>query len=129
MTRYRLLLSLVLIWGLPCLLQAQECKTNSCCEVDDCFAPCDGGWCESPYLLGDWGGSRSSLAEQGITLDASVTQYYQGVTSGGRRQEFEYSGHGEYILNTDFGKLGIQDGLFMKIRAEHRFGTPARSRP
>lgn len=106
-------------------LVAQECAdTGECGEVDALFGPCDGGWCSSPYLLGDWGGTRSSLTEQGITLDASVTQYYQGVTSGGRRQEFQYSGHGEYILNTDFGKLGVKDGLLMKIRAEHRFGTP-----
>lgn len=107
------------------LLCAQQCTdSGACCDVDSCFGPCDGGWCSSPYLLGDWGGSRSSLAEQGITLDTSVTQYYQGVTSGGRNQEFQYSGHGDYILNTDFGKLGVQDGLLMKIRAEHRFGTP-----
>ena len=103
---------------------AQECDTAEYCDTDPDMLSRDGGCFTSPYLLGDWGGLRSRLADNGITLDASVTQYYQGVTSGGRRQEFEYAGHGEYILNTDFGKLGVQDGLLMKIRAEHRFGTP-----
>lgn len=103
---------------------AQQCDTAEYCDAGLCLSPIEGGWCTSPYLLGDWGGRRSSLSEGGIILDASVTQYYQGVTSGGRRREFEYAGHGEYILNTDFGKLGVQDGLLMKIRAEHRFGNP-----
>lgn len=106
-------------------LVAQECvDTGACCDIDSCFDTTGGDWCTSPYLLGNWNGTRSSLADEGITFDASVTQYYQGVTSGGRRREFQYSGHGEYILDADFGKLGIQDGLLMKIRAEHRFGTP-----
>lgn len=129
----------ILSWpiiGLVCddSLIAQECDAvacrdgaccdGACCDGDLFFSHGDGDWCTSPYLLGDWCGTRSSLADNGITLDASVTQYHQGVTSGGRRREFEYAGHGEYILNTDFGKLGVQDGLLMKIRAEHRFGTP-----
>jgi len=105
-------------------MNAQECDTTEYCDGYPDMVSSDGGCCTSQYLLGDWGGTRSSLADNGITLDASVTQYYQGVTSGGRRREFEYAGHGEYILTTDFGKLGVHDGLLMKVRAEHRFGTP-----
>ena len=37
-----------------------------------------------PALTGDWGGLRTSLAENnGIQLDAKVHNYYQGVVSGG----------------------------------------------
>jgi len=63
-----------------------------------------------------------SLAERGITLQNNVTQFYMGNTAGGVEREFRYSGHGDYVMNTDFGKLGIQEGLFLKVRAEHRFG-------
>ncbi len=78
-------------------------------------------WCR-PKLTGNWCGMRPCLAQSGITLDADVTQFYQGVTGGGRRQRFKYGGHGDYVVDFDFGKLGVQEGLFLKLRAEHRFG-------
>jgi len=65
---------------------------------------------------------RPCLAEQGITFDADVSQFYMGVASGGAEQEFRYAGHGDYVMNIDSGKLGGPQGLFVKLRAEHRFG-------
>ena len=41
------------------------------------------------------------LEKRGIIFDADVTQFYQGVASGGREQEFMYGGHGDYVLNLD----------------------------
>jgi porin len=73
-------------------------------------------------LTGDWLGCRSTLAESGITLDADVTQFYQGVASGGLAQQFKYGGHGDYVAKVDFDKLIGQEGLFLQLRAEHRFG-------
>jgi len=74
------------------------------------------------HLTGDWHGSRNCLAEGGITFDLDVGHYFHGVASGGLDQRFVYGGHGDYVSNIDFGKLGIQQGLFVKLRAEHRFG-------
>ena len=51
-----------------------------------------------------------------------MTQFYFGDASGGLQQEFRYGGHDDLVVNTDFGKLGLQEGLFLKIRAENRFG-------
>jgi len=73
-------------------------------------------------LTGDWHGNRDWLATQGITFDLDVANFYQGVASGGLQRSFKYGGHGDYVTNVDFGKLGIQEGLFLKVRAEHRFG-------
>lgn len=73
-------------------------------------------------LTGDWLGHRESLASQGITFDLDVASFYQGVTNGGLQRHFLYGGHGDYVTNVDFGKLGLQQGLFLKVRAEHRFG-------
>ncbi len=81
-----------------------------------------GGFWERSKLTGDWGGLRSRLAQNGVTLDADVTQFYQGVTSGGRKQTFEYGGHGDYVLTGDADKLLHLPGLFVTVRAEHRFG-------
>ncbi|TWT97736.1 Carbohydrate-selective porin, OprB family [Botrimarina colliarenosi] len=73
-------------------------------------------------LTGDWWGNRSCLAEHGVTFDLDVAHFYQGVASGGLEQQFKYGGHGDYVTNVDFGKLGVQEGLFLKVRAEHRYG-------
>lgn len=84
--------------------------------------PYAGGICERPVLTGDWGGRRSSLASSGVTLDADNTSFYFGNTSGGLNRQFDYGGHGDYVFNVDSGKLGLMEGQFWKIRAEHRFG-------
>jgi len=73
-------------------------------------------------LTGDWGGNRDWLASEGITFDLDIAHFYQGVTRGGLQRQFKYGGHGDYVTNVDFGKLGLQEGLFLKVRVEHRFG-------
>ncbi|TWT40743.1 carbohydrate porin [Botrimarina hoheduenensis] len=88
---------LIVAWGFPQLLGAQP-------------------------LSGDWYGNRTWIAEQGVTFDLDVAHFYQGVSSGGLNQHAKYGGHGDYVTNVDFGKLGLQEGLFLKVRAEHRFG-------
>jgi len=67
-------------------------------------------------------GNRSWLAEHGITFDLNVGNFYQGVASGGLDRRFAYGGHGDYVTNFQLGKLGLNEGLFLKVRAEHRFG-------
>ncbi|XZE53954.1 carbohydrate porin [Planctomycetaceae bacterium SH139] len=62
------------------------------------------------------------LAESGISVSGNLTQFYFGTVSGGLKETGRYGGHGDYVANMDLGKLGIQEGLFVKIRAEHRFG-------
>ena len=62
------------------------------------------------------------LEKRGIIFDADVTQFYQGVASGGREQEFMYGGHGDYVLDLDGETLLGQEGLFLQMRGEHRFG-------
>ena len=64
----------------------------------------------------------TGLDQRGIVFNTNFTQFYQGVAHGGRDQQFVYGGHGDYVLNVDFDKLVGQQGLFMQMRAEHRFG-------
>lgn len=82
----------------------------------------DESWYGRETLTGDWGGTRTGLAESGITFDFDHAHFYQGVAHGGLNQRFAYGGHGDYVTNFDFGKLGVQEGLYLKVRAEHRFG-------
>ncbi|MCA9263177.1 MAG: carbohydrate porin [Planctomycetales bacterium] len=72
-------------------------------------------------LTGDWLGLRPALGEHGIAFAGDLANFTQGVTSGGLERRLRYGGHGDYVTNVDFGKLGIQEGLFLKVRAEHRY--------
>jgi porin len=73
-------------------------------------------------LTGDWGGVRDNLAQRGITLDVSWTQFYQGVTNGGQQQIFRYGGRGDYYLNIDAEKAGLTKGTFITLHAETLYG-------
>ncbi len=82
----------------------------------------DAGEAGRTQLTGDWFGNRSCLAEHGITFNADIANFYMGVASGGLDQRFRNGGHGDYVTNFQLGKLGFNEGLFLKIRAEHRYG-------
>jgi porin len=104
--------------GDSCDAKATSEYVSDCCCADAC------GCClfSQPQLTGDWLGHRTTLADNGIVFDADVTQFYQGVASGGLRQVFRYGGHGDYVVKFDFDKLVGREGLFVQLRAEHRFG-------
>ena len=76
----------------------------------------------APHLLGGRDGFRERQAAAGVTMLADNTSFFIGNTNGGFRQAFDYGGHGDYMLIADGGKLGGRDGLYLKVRAEHRFG-------
>ena len=42
--------------------------------------------------------SRNKLAENGFSFFGDLTQYYQGVTTGGRRSAPAYGGRGDYLM-------------------------------
>jgi porin len=64
----------------------------------------------------------TSMAQHGIVYDADATQFYQGVTSGGAEQNFEYGGKVDQFLILDGTKLGLWQGMTMTMHAETRFG-------
>ncbi len=99
----------------PCACQQAAAAAPPAPQFGGCL-------CCRPKLTGDWHGRRNCYAEQGVTFDADITQFYFGVTEGGLDRRFDYGGHGDYVLNADLGKLGVHQGLFLKLRAEHRFG-------
>lgn len=79
----------------------------------------------SPFentLTGNWGGARDTLAARGFTFKGDLTQFYQGVTSGGVRNQFQYGGKANYYLNLDGEKAGLWKGSFFNMYAESRYG-------
>jgi porin len=115
---------------------AAVCSFTTCLDAQDntavptvVIAPCEetpnpfaGDLATRPKLTGDWGGLRTMLAERGIGIDLFSTNFYQGVTSGGREQAFEHGGRLDYLLNIDGQKLGLWQGLFVNLHGETRYG-------
>lgn len=72
---------------------------------------------EWPKLTGNWWGARDTLAEHGVDLDVNLTQFYQGVTDGGKSRGFAYGGKLDYYLN-----LGPWSGFSLTTHVETRYG-------
>ena len=71
----------------------------------------------------DWGGMRTYLHDHGIDIGLRLSQYGQGVASGGVDQNGEYGGTMDYRINADLRKLfGLWDGLSVSMHARTRFG-------
>ncbi len=76
----------------------------------------------SRFLLGDWGGWRNELADDGITFDFQWTQHGQGVIDGGTKTGFGYGGTLDYLFEFDLDAMGVLPGAFVKVLAESRYG-------
>jgi porin len=82
----------------------------------------NGDLCTRSQLTGDWAGLRTHCAERGVTFFGDITQYYQGVTTGGLGRQFEYGGRGDYLIDLDSQKLGLWEGGSFDLRGETRLG-------
>ena len=71
---------------------------------------------------GDWFGARDALFDEGIDLRTNLSQFYQGVTSGGLRQTFPYGLKFDYFGTIEVEKLVGWEGLFVNLHGESRFG-------
>jgi len=76
-------------------------------------------------LTGDWAGDRERVKNEGLEMDFKLTQFYQGVASGGLRQGSEYNGKFEFVMKLDFGKMSKKwQWWSSEIKTEVRFGGP-----
>jgi porin len=75
-------------------------------------------------LTGDWGGTRSRWKEKGIELEFRLTNFFQGVASGGLEADSEYNGKFEYTMKFDLGKVAGWKYWSSEIKAEARWGGP-----
>ena len=75
-------------------------------------------------LTGNWNGARTRARDKGFELDSSLTQFYQGVSSGGTETSSEYNGTAQVETTFDLGKLVGWNYWSAEIKAEVRFGGP-----
>jgi porin len=75
-------------------------------------------------LTGDWWGARKTLEENGIQLGMRLSQYSQGVKTGGVKQNSEYGATIDYRVNLDGPKVfGTWDGFSINAHARTRLGS------
>src|SRR5262245_21385581 len=83
------------------------------------------GFFHQEELTGDWGGRRTHWKDdKGIVVDGSLSQFYQGITSGGTETGSEYNGMAQAGLELDLGKLAGWQYWSAQIEASLRFGGP-----
>ena len=105
---------------------AQDAGDSVCCDTDTVFSDCGscgacGDWLSQPFMLGDLHGARSGLAQHGILYNASLTQFYQGVASGGTEQHFEYGGKLDQFVTLQGQPYGLE-GFMAVMHVETRYG-------
>lgn len=76
-------------------------------------------------LFGDAFGKRQELYEKGIALDFMLTQFPQGVVSGGGDTVWKYGASADYYLFLDSGRLDLWPGGLLGVHAETKFGRSA----
>jgi porin len=62
-----------------------------------------------------------------LTFFCDITQYYQGVATGGLEQQFKYGGRGDYLIDLDSQKMGLWEGGRLDLRGETRLGQDCNS--
>lgn len=87
--------------------------------------PYENGLFSRPSLLDGPGGPKAWLRVRGITADASLTHFFQGLASGEGDQDIESGGKGDILLAFDGQKLGLWQGLFMNMHGEAVYGDDA----
>ena len=88
----------------------------------DCDGSCRECLACRQRLFGNLFGPQSCLAQRGIIADLELTQFYQGVTSGGVRENSEYGGKFDTMLTFLGEPLGLHPGLTIMFHAETRYG-------
>lgn len=89
-------------------LSAMIVEPSTSGRAQEWLGPADA--CAPDMLLGDWGGSRSALAEKGIRFGLQNQTELWGNLMGGRRQAIEYDGLATTSLCIDLGKAAQWKG-------------------
>jgi hypothetical protein len=83
------------------------------------------GFSKRDELTGDWGGDRARAREKGFDFEFKLTNFYQGVASGGSRSDCGYNGKFETEFKFDLGKIAGWKFWSAEFKTETRFGRPS----
>ena len=102
----------------PCVEYADSCGESACAGVGCCD-----DLLSRTSLTNGLFGLVPAAAQHGIMVDASYTNFSQGVTSGGINQTFRNGSKTDLFLIADTEKLGLwKGGMFQVHVADWQFG-------
>jgi porin len=78
-------------------------------------------WVRRPELLGDWGGHRTKLLQNGTKLDLSFTQFFDWVPVGDDDRGFDYGGKFDVKSKSDLSEHAWE-GFSVDAHFELRYG-------
>ncbi len=83
-----------------------------------------GDWKSRKFLLGDWNGARTDLAEKGLLFELTLDQNLSGNVHGGNdtNNAARYSGSWDLRLKLDTARMGLWPGGLLELHAESQFG-------
>ena len=100
-----------------------DCSCDGCNTDCECRCTrCASDLFHRERLFGNLLGAQSPLAQHGIIADLELTQFYQGVASGGVEQTDAYGGKLDYQFTFLGEPLGLWKGFTTILHAETRFG-------
>jgi porin len=83
-------------------------------------------WLKRAELFGDWGGARTRMAEHGLKIDASFTQFFAWAPRQspiGDERGFDYGGKVDVNVTHDLGKVApTWAGVSASAHLEFRYG-------
>lgn len=75
-------------------------------------------------MMGDWGGTRSRWKEKGIDLEFKLSNFVQGIASGGLSNDTEFNGKFEMEWKFDLAKVAGWKYWSSEIKTEFRYSGP-----
>jgi porin len=97
------------LFALPVSSAQAQSNTNA---VPPTFAQSMTSFMNQQYMLGDWGGERSKLADAGVTFDINDIGDLQSDVTGSQEHRSIYFGRFRASSDVDFNKLANFDGEF-----------------
>ncbi len=74
------------------------------------------------FLLGDWGGLRTDLANKGIRFRGWLTPSFQRVADGGTKDDTAFGASGDIWAAIDFHQMDVIPGGLLTMRFEFDVG-------
>jgi porin len=80
-------------------------------------------WLQQPYMTGDWGGVRTKLEKEGISLRAHYISETAGNPTGGLQQATQYAQQIDFGADLDLEKLAKLKGGQIHVTFSDRAGN------
>ena len=98
--------------AVPLLIAATGHARAGVDEITPAVQKADPSFWDQQYMLGDWGGTRTELAKEGVTFDFNNIGDFLTDVTGSQEHHLTYFGRFRFTTDIDFNRLSGFDGEF-----------------